>query len=166
MSPRAAFLDAMAAGVAGVTVVTAAGDRGPVGRTVSAMTSVSADPPLLLVCIRRTSPLRHLAVHSSTFAVSVLGVHQAALADRFAGRTGDHGFDERLWTPGLSGAPVLDGAAATFECALEGVTEAGTHSVLLGAVLRSRAGTAAPLAHCHRAYATAEPLRPGLAEVA
>jgi flavin reductase (DIM6/NTAB) family NADH-FMN oxidoreductase RutF len=166
MSARAEFLDAMAATVAGVTVVTAAGDHGPVGRTVSAMTSVSADPPLLLVCIRRTSPLRHLAVRSSAFAVSVLGTHQSALADRFAGRAGEYAFDERLWTPGISGAPVLDGAAATFECALEGVTEAGTHSVLLGAVLRSRTGNAAPLAHTRRRYAGAAPLRPGLAQVA
>jgi flavin reductase len=160
--PRDAFVAAMGAAVSGVTVVTTASPGGPIGRTISAMASVSADPPLLLMCVRRGSPLRDAIAEHGSFAVNVLGAHQAAIADAFAGRPGSgapFAFDPSDWATGLTGAPLLTGAAATFQCRVVSCAEAGTHTVILGGVLVSAPGVAAPLAYSGRRYARPAPLR-------
>ena len=162
-APRDVFVAAMGAVVSGVTVVTTSGPGGAIGRTISAMASVSADPPLLLVCVHRGSPLRDAITDRGSFAVNVLGAHQAAVSDTFAGRPGDgppFAFDPRHWAPGVSTAPVLAGAAATFECQVVSCAEAGSHSVIVGAVLVSKRGAVPPLAYSGRSYAQPAPLPP------
>jgi flavin reductase len=158
---RDAFIAAMGAAVSGVTVVTTAGPGGAIGRTISAMASVSADPPLLLVCVRRDSPLRDAIADRGSFAVNVLGAHQAGISDTFAGRSragAPFTFDPADWTAGLTGAPILAAAAATFECELATCADAGSHSVLLGTVLASEPGAVAPLVYSQRGYARPAPL--------
>jgi flavin reductase (DIM6/NTAB) family NADH-FMN oxidoreductase RutF len=150
----ASFINAMGAAVTGVTVVTSIADGAPIGRTVSAMCSVSAEPPLLLVAIRTESPLVAAIRERGAFAVNVLSDRQAALAETFAGRgAAPHEFDERDWWPLSSGSPpLLHGAAARFRCEVTSLTLAGTHSLILGAVTRAERGTWTPLAYTRRGY--------------
>ena len=163
---RAAFVGAMAATVTGVSVVTTEGAGGRLGLTVSAMASVSADPPLLLVAINRRSPLVAALRANGTFGVSVLGAHQAAVADTFAGRPGagePFDFGAARWERGAGGAPLLVGAAARFECAVESTAEAGSHTLVIGAVRHAGRGAVQPLAYTRRRYAQPVTLGPSAA---
>jgi flavin reductase (DIM6/NTAB) family NADH-FMN oxidoreductase RutF len=160
-APRAAFVAAMAAAVTGVSVVTTDGAGGRRGLTVSAMTSVSADPPLLLVAINRRSPLVAAIRANGAFGVSVLGAHQADVADTFAGRPGTgepFDFGRGRWERGAGGVPLLADAAARFECAVESTVEAGSHTLVIGAVGHASRGAVPALAYTRRAYARPEPL--------
>ncbi len=154
MPDPSTFIHAMGAAVTGVTVVTTITDGRPIGRTVSAMCSVSADPPLLLVSIHSDSPLVRAITARGAFAVNVLSDRQAALAEDFAGR-GESGqaFAERDWWPLTGGgAPLLHGAAARFRCDVASTVVAGTHTLVLGAVTRAERGAATPLAYTRRGY--------------
>ncbi len=156
------FVAAMGAAVTGVSVVTTDGPSGRAGLTVSAMASVSADPPMLLVCINRQSPIvSRIRVHGA-FAVSVLGTHHAAIADSFAGRpgAGDDAYDfaSARWHSGDTGAPVLADAAAAFDCLVATTVEAGSHTLFIGDVVQAQRGTALPLAYTRRAYSAPLPL--------
>jgi flavin reductase (DIM6/NTAB) family NADH-FMN oxidoreductase RutF len=148
------FINAMGAAVTGVTVVTTNVGGAPIGRTVSAMCSVSAEPPILLVAIRTGSPLVAAIDERGAFAVNVLADHQAALAETFAGRgAAPHAFEERDWWPLSSGSPpLLHGAAARFRCDVSSMTVAGTHTLILGAVTRAERGATTPLAYTRRGY--------------
>jgi flavin reductase (DIM6/NTAB) family NADH-FMN oxidoreductase RutF len=158
---RAAFVGAMAGAVTGVNVVTTDGPTGRLGLTVSAMASVSAEPPLLLVAISWRSPLVAAIRANGAFGVNVLGTHQVGVADTFAGRPAagerfDFGCAD--WEPGASGVPLLVGAAARFDCAVEATLEAGSHTLVIGAVRSAERGAVRPLAYTRRAYARPEPL--------
>jgi flavin reductase len=155
MFASSAYIHAMGAAVTGVTVVTTTAlDGEPIGRTVSAMCSVSAEPPLLLVSIRSDSPLVDAIAGRRAFAVNVLSDRQAALAETFAGRgEPSHAFAERDWWPLAGGAPPrLHGAAARFRCDVASMHAAGTHTLILGAVTRAERGSATPLAYTRRGY--------------
>jgi len=125
----------------GVTVVTTAGADGrPCGFTANAFSSVSLDPPLLLVCPSRY--LSSFAVFESCrhFAVSVLAEGQEEVSNIFAGYRGDR-FAEAAWRPDPQGAPIVEGAAAHFSCTTTQVVPAGDHVVLIGEILDfSRSG--------------------------
>jgi flavin reductase (DIM6/NTAB) family NADH-FMN oxidoreductase RutF len=162
----AAYVVAMAAAVTGVNVVTTDGAAGRLGRTVSAMASVSADPPLLLVAINRRSPLVAAIRANGTFGVSALGAHQAAVADTFAGRpeAGEpYGFGCARWEQDAGGSPLLVGAAARFDCAVESTAEAGSHTIVIGAVRQASRGAVRALAYTRREYARPVALPPGAA---
>lgn len=151
---RRDFICAMRAAVTGVSVVTTDGTGGRIGRTVSALASVSADPAMLLVCIAGRSPLMAAIRVSGVFGVNVLGEHQAALAETFAGRTAPRfDFGAAAWDAGATGVPLLAGAAAWFDCLVASTVEAGSHTVVIGDVLAAEAGAAAPLAYSGGAYA-------------
>jgi flavin reductase len=154
---REAFVAAMGAAATGVTVVTTDGPAGRLGLTVSAMVSVSADPPTLLVCVHRRSPLEAALRANGRFAVSVLAEHQAALADRFAGRpvAGEpYGFDPAQWVTGPDGLPLAAGAAASFECDVASTVAGGSHTIAIGAVRSASRGAGRPLAYARRDYAS------------
>ena len=129
----------------GVTVVTASG-RDRHGSTVNAITSVSLDPPLLLVCLRSDSHTLAALLESGRFGVNVLHETQQAIARRFARRGAAWDGVGRHEGP-LTGAPLVDGALATFECAVHDVADGGDHQIVI-----------APGAHDHA--------RPGLARCA
>jgi flavin reductase (DIM6/NTAB) family NADH-FMN oxidoreductase RutF len=123
----------------GVTVVTA--DAGtPCGMTANAFTSVSLDPPSVLVCISRGA-LYRAARASGRFAVSVLAADQEDVARYFADHSRPRGaaeFDAVGWLPApLSGTPVLKGALAWLDCAVTDSFDGGDHEILLGEVLSS-----------------------------
>jgi flavin reductase (DIM6/NTAB) family NADH-FMN oxidoreductase RutF len=122
----------------GITVVTAGRDV-PHGMTANAFSSVSLDPPLVLVCVGREAIMHDSITDSGAFAVSVLHGCQEDVARHFANRDRPRGaaqFDAVDWMPGqYTGAPVLPGGLAWLECALETTYDGGDHSIFVGRVL-------------------------------
>jgi flavin reductase len=156
---REDFVDAMAAAVTGVTVVTTDGVAGRLGLTVSAMVSVSADPPLLLVSVRRHSILVPALIANRVFGVNVLSASQTEVADTFAGRgRAPYDFAASGWETGAAGVPLLRKAAARFECDVVKRIEAGSHTLLLGSVRTADRSGWPPLAYAERRYASMRPL--------
>lgn len=126
--------DAFGAFLTGVTVVTTHNEAGqPLGFTANSFTSVSLDPPLLLVCLARTS--RNFAAMTSAagFAVNVLAEEQKDVSNTFARPVEDR-FAAVDWKTGPHGSPVFPGAAAWFDCAMHQIVEAGDHVILIGRV--------------------------------
>lgn len=149
------FLDAMSRAATGVTVVTSLGELGRFGQTVSAMSSVSADPPMLLVCINRRSPICGAIHVHRTFGVNVLRADQRRLSDVFAGRPrrdAPYDFSIAAWEQGVTGSPLLVGAVARFDCVLDAAHEAGTHTIFVGTVVSALAGAGEPLVYAGRGY--------------
>ena len=139
-----------------VYVVTTAGPAGVHGLTVSALSTVSADPPMLLACINRQSPFVDAVRRNGILAASLLAADQAALADVFAGRHPGRSRADSLaadrWAVGLTGAPLLESAAARFDCRLVTAHEAATHAILIALVLAVTTSPRDPLLYHQRRY--------------
>jgi flavin reductase (DIM6/NTAB) family NADH-FMN oxidoreductase RutF len=126
--------DAMGIFATGVTIVTASnGDGAPIGLTANSFTSVSLDPPLLLVCVANTSSSAPFLRDTERFAVNVLQIGQQPTSNRFAGKLEDR-FSETDWEWGETGVPVLSGSLGVFECSRFACHEAGDHFILVGHV--------------------------------
>ena len=155
------FVSAMARAATGVSVVTTDGPDGRFGITVSAVSSVSAEPPMVLVCINRRSPAVVAIGDHGRFAVNMLADHQASVARTFSGRPdrGDpYDFATHAWQAGATGLPCLAGAAAVFECAVETAIDAGSHRIFIGRVIVAEAGAIAPLVYAGRDFRRPVPL--------
>lgn len=143
----------LGASVCIITTQRADGTRN--GLTATAVCSLSADPPMLLCCLNRASNTYAPIVEAGHFAVNVLSLEDAPLADRFAGTLpAVEKFQMGEWTEQFTGAPVLATAMAAFDCHLDRVLEAGTHGILLGAVRHVSLGHAsrAPLLYAQGGY--------------
>ena len=127
----------------GVTVVTTMLGEVPLGFTANSFTSVSIDPPLLLVCHGASASSHAIFREAEGFAVNVLSADQADLALRFASRIEDR-FEGTAWRTGRGG-PILRGTAAWLDCAMHEVHEAGDHSILIGRVLAHETSERTPL---------------------
>jgi len=140
------FRDIIGRFASGVTVITTHHDGRPHGTTASAVSSLSLEPPMLLVCLNKTSATGQAVSAAQRFAVNILGEDQAEEAMRFATKGVDKfaGLDIRS---GDDGAPLLGGALATIECGVVEEVTGGTHSVFLAEVRRASARTGAPLAY-------------------
>ncbi|MGB5078054.1 MAG: alpha/beta fold hydrolase [Sphingorhabdus sp.] len=126
--------DAMGCFATGVTIVTAnALDGKPIGLTANSFTSVSLDPPLLLVCIANNARSAEVLRSVGSFAVNVLQIGQQPTSNRFAGKAEDR-FEDTKWEIGEYGAPVLLGSLSVFECERDALYEAGDHFILVGRV--------------------------------
>lgn len=133
IDPRA-LRDAFGAFATGVTVVTARNGEGdPVGFTANSFSSVSMDPPMLLVCLAKTSRSYQAMTNTDRFAVNILSEHQQDVSNTFARQLEDR-FSTVEWSDGPNGSPIFPGAAAWFECAVTQVIEAGDHVILLGRI--------------------------------
>ena len=155
------FIAAMAGAATQVSVVTTDGPARRFGVTVSAFSSVSAEPPLVLVCINRRSPAIAAIEANNAFCVNLLRDDQADVANCFAGRPGDiapYDFTCAAWQNAATGAPVLTGAIANFDCTVETTYDAGTHRIFIGRVQQALSRDAAPLAFSKRAYQALRPL--------
>jgi len=134
-----AFRQAMGSFPTGVTVVTVASDDGNMyGMTVNSFSSVSLDPMLVLVCLNEASRGAGLIERAGTFTVNVLSAGQQDVSRWFANRhrpAGPAMFDGVPFEPGVTGSPVLAGAAASFECRLGQSHRAGDHLIVLGEVV-------------------------------
>ena len=127
--------EVMGAYPTGVTIVAGCAEDGaPFGLTVNSFTSVSLDPPLILVCIGHSSSSHDRLVGGSSFAVNVLSGEQGAVAGRFAREPSEGRFDDLAWAPGRTGSPILENAAAWLDCSVYQVLEGGDHSIVVGRV--------------------------------
>lgn len=133
IDPRA-LRTAFGAFLTGVTVVTTTDAEGnPIGFTANSFASVSLDPPLLLVCLAKRSYNYATLTEAKGFAVNILAEDQEAVSNTFA-RPSDDRFAAVAWAPGPHGSPVLEGAAAWFDCATHEIVDAGDHAILIGRV--------------------------------
>lgn len=159
-----AFLQAMSRAANSVCVVTTDGGAGRAGVTVSAMTSVSVDTrhPSLLVCIHELSPACDAIQRNRVFCANLLGADQTDVSNNFAGRTGAKGegkFGGAGWAVGQTGAPLLQGALANFDCNVMHDVLVGSHRIFVGEAIDVRsAGDGDPLLYFNRDYARPERL--------
>ncbi|MER5177536.1 flavin reductase [Streptomyces sp. NPDC002896] len=132
--------------ITGVTVVTTDDDGTPKGLAVNAFSSISLDPPMVLVCVQRSSTT-HPALHrASHLGISILAADQLDVAKIFASKGGDK-FAGLSWTPGAHGAPLIDGACAQLEVEIGERLEAGSHTVFTGRVVSAHHDDLAPLVY-------------------
>jgi flavin reductase (DIM6/NTAB) family NADH-FMN oxidoreductase RutF len=131
------FRDALGCFATGVTIITAMGPDGqPIGLTANSFTSVSLDPPLLLVCVANNAGSATVLREAQRFAVNVLQIGQQPTSNRFAGK-GEDRFANTPWEVGEFGTPVLTGSLSSFECARDAVHDGGDHFILVGRVLKA-----------------------------
>ncbi len=129
--------DALGCFATGVTVVTCFDqDERPFGITANSFTSVSLEPPLLLVCVHKMAESAAALTSASHFAVNVLQTGQQPASIRFSRRDEDR-FGNSDWSPGEFGAPVLGNSLSVFECERRAVHDGGDHHILLGHVVKA-----------------------------
>lgn len=141
-----AFRTYMGHFASGVTVITAMDGDTPVGTTASAFSSLSLDPPMLLVCLNRTSATGEVIHRTKKFAVNILGEEGPDVAMRFA-RKGGSKFDGVAWGTGPAGMPMLSDALASIECTVVEETQGGTHSVFIADANAGALRNGTPLAY-------------------
>ena len=153
------FRTALGMFATGVTIVTARTADGEwVGLTANSFNSVSLDPPLVLWSLSRAAASMPAFQAGSHYAINVLGADQQALALRFASKGVDR-FAEVEFEEGAGGAPILAGAAATFECFNRSRYEEGDHVIFVGEVERcTRREGASPLLYHGGKFYTEHPL--------
>src|SRR3954453_13052076 len=129
--------DALGCFATGVTVVTCLTPDGtPAGLTVNSFTSVSLDPPLLLLCLPKPAASAEALIGAPHFAVNVLQTGQQPASIRFATRDEDR-FGTPPWSCGEAGAPILKDSLGVFECERYAVYEGGDHHILVGRVVKA-----------------------------
>ena len=154
-SDKRALRDGFGTFATGVTVITTRQKDGtPRGFTANSFTSVSLDPPLLLVCLAKSAHSFDSFIQGTHFAVNILTEDQKHVSGVFASRAPDK-FDQVAWAPGVADMPVLEGALANFTCAVEKSTDAGDHVILIGRVIAHQKGTGTPLGYYAGQYFTA-----------
>lgn len=161
--PRDRFIAAMRKVASSVTVVTTDGSAGRCGATVSAFSSVSADPPTVLVCLFSESRIARAVTANTRFCINVLSENGSEIADRFAGRH-DQWVEDRFsgidWHGAPGVAPQIGGATA-FHCVLQQTVRSGSHMIVLGHVRDVLESGESPLAYrdgrYHRVMPQAEP---------
>jgi flavin reductase (DIM6/NTAB) family NADH-FMN oxidoreductase RutF len=166
MIPADDFKQAMRHLAGGVTIIATEHEGHRAGLAATAVCSVSADPPTLLVCINSGASAHDPIRASGCFSVNLLASGQNGIARCFSGETGLKG-EERFtvgeWSPLVTGAHVLEGALVSFDCHVTEVVRIASHSVLFGAVVGvSSRAAAKPLIYAHGTYGTFSPEGPGL----
>lgn len=134
----AVFRQAMRELAGHVSVIATGQGADRTGFTATSVSSLSADPPTLLVCLNRTSSSYPALVRSGTFTVNVLHAGQQAVAERFSGVGGVKGparYQGAAWITLATGAPGLAGAAAVFDCEVDELIERHTHAIVIGRVV-------------------------------
>jgi flavin reductase (DIM6/NTAB) family NADH-FMN oxidoreductase RutF len=132
------FRAAMRRLVGGVSVITAGAGDDISGMTVSSVSSLSVDPPSLIVSVNRASSSWPLLRQHLYFGVNILNADQADIAERFTGKDGLKGVERFAgadWIVRASGARLLSGALAAIECEAEDIIEAHSHAIIIGRVL-------------------------------
>jgi flavin reductase (DIM6/NTAB) family NADH-FMN oxidoreductase RutF len=148
------FKAAMASFAAGVTVVTTVDDAGQAhALTATAFSSLSAEPPLCLVCVDKRSRAHGPLLARPFFAVSILDAAQQHISAQFATKNGDK-FSGVAWRRGsITGCPIIDGALAQVECEVQTVYNGGDHDIFVGRLLSVAVTTGAPLVYFRGSYA-------------
>ena len=141
----------------GVTIVTGVADGSPFGVTVSAFSSVSLEPPLVMVSMSKGTRARDMLSTASAFTINVLSADQSDIAERFAGRSDSHryrfeGINTRV---GSNGCPIFSSAVGYLECSGWSQHEEGDHTMIVGRVTEAGLnGDSPPLVYYKRRYTT------------
>lgn len=158
-SPSEAFRTVMSRFATGVTVVTTLIDGEPHGMTASAVSSLSLDPLLVLVCVERGTSMCDLTVDAGYFAISILAADQRAISDQFADPdrpSGEPQFAGVPFRPATTGAPVIDGVLAWVDCRVWRTYDGGDHVIIVGEVVDQGLGEPDDaLVYYRSAYTTA-----------
>ena len=131
------FRAAMRALVGNCSVLTVGDGDEASGLVVTSAISLSAEPPLLLACVNRTASAHPLLVRYGRFGWSSLGTAHQAVAERFSGFGGVKGaarYEGAEWETAVTGARLLTGAPAAFDCTVEEMIDRATHTILIGRV--------------------------------
>lgn len=138
--------------VSGITVVTTKDRSGKFhGITVSAFCSVSLEPPLVLICIEKTTGSHYAFGESGVFAVNFLPAGQASISEWFASQSEDK-FKNVNYTIGSLGVPLIKGCLANIECTIERTCDGGDHSIIVGRVDEATVNDGDPLIYFRGEY--------------
>lgn len=158
---KAEFRAAMARFPGAVTIVTAAGGGERRGITATAVCSVTADPPSLLVCLNRVTGTCAMVADTGLFNVSLLAGDGGGMAMRFAGAggvTGEEKFAAGEWSRCERGLPLLADAVVTFCCEVAEQVQAGSHTIFIGQIVGIRLTEGAPLVYESARFHKLQPL--------
>lgn len=150
----AQFRSAMRRLAASVTVVVAKGDSGPVGMAATSVTSLTVDPPAVLVCVNRATALHALLEPTAPLSVNLLSKDQQDVSAAFGGGVPrEQRFTVGTWDEGENGLPKLAGAQANLSCVIDAMLAYGTHSIVIARVLKAQVSEhVAPLIYQDGAY--------------
>jgi flavin reductase (DIM6/NTAB) family NADH-FMN oxidoreductase RutF len=138
----------------GVTIVTTTdADGKDHGMTVSAFSSLSLDPPLVIVCVAHNASMWPVIQQADVFAINILAADQEALSRRFSSKEDDR-FDGVGFTRGNTGVALLDDTLAAVECRVTAIIPQGDHSILVGNVESGTARDLQPLLYYRGGYAS------------
>ena len=148
------FKKALQLWASGVTVVTTSSEKfGVQGMTVTAFTSVSVNPPQVLVCINDSAESGAGIQESQSFAVNILNADQQDLSNQFAGGTSQQQrFENTDWKAGITGAPILNNTLMSLDCKVVEKVLAGTHWIIIGEVQDCVCRSGEPLLYYRGAY--------------
>ena len=148
------FKKALQLWASGVTVVTTSSEKfGVQGMTVTAFTSVSVNPPQVLVCINDSADTGVGIEESQSFAVNILNADQQDISNQFAGGTSQQQrFENTDWKAGITGAPILNNTLMSLDCKVVEKVLAGTHWIIIGEVQDCVCRSGEPLLYYRGAY--------------
>ena len=148
------FKNALKLWASGITVVTVQSlQQGPKGMTATSFSSVSVEPPQILVCLNQATETGVLVLDRQLFAVNILSSAQQAISNQFAGAiTQEQRFANLAWEAGENGAPVLTEALASLECKVVQHVLAGTHWIVIGEVQKVICRSGEPLLYYDGGY--------------
>lgn len=148
------FKKALQHWASGVTIVTTqSANDGPKGMTVTAFSSVSVDPPQILVCLNAAADTGEGINESGSFAVNILTSEQQDVSNQFAGGgSQEERFASVQWRSGISGAPLLDASLVSIDCKFEQKFQSGTHLIIIGEVQDVICREGEPLLYYKSAY--------------
>lgn len=145
------FKSALSRFASGVTVVTTVADGARFGITVSAFSSLSLEPPLVLICIAGGAPSHDAIANAGKFVVNILSADQEAISNMFASRVEDK-FEGIEWHAGDLGLPVIDGSLGSIECVLHDSLAGGDHTIYVGRVVGAHLTDGQPLIYGEGGY--------------
>lgn len=136
----------------GVTVVTTIDQHDvPVGFTANSFTSVSLEPPLVLVCLAQSAGLASVFRRANSFAINILSVEQEVISNSFARKDADR-FAQVDWQSKVTGSPIIEGCAAWLDCEMYEKIIAGDHVILIGDIQDAKKNARHPLGYYQGRY--------------
>ncbi|MEN3379720.1 MAG: hypothetical protein V7604_5075 [Hyphomicrobiales bacterium] len=149
------FREAMRRTASGVAILTTDGPAGRAGVTISTLCSLSMEPPSVIACVHQDASALEALFANGVFAANALSDGQTQVARAFAGQIAelrDNRFGAASWRALATGAPVLDGALASFDCRIAEAFSFGTHRILVGEVVEVADGAGGPLVFSDRSF--------------
>jgi 3-hydroxy-9,10-secoandrosta-1,3,5(10)-triene-9,17-dione monooxygenase reductase component len=145
------YKNALSKFATGITIITVDAGGELHGMTAAAFASVSLEPPLVLVCLEKSSRTQQLVRQTGKFAVNILSEEQDHISRKFSQR-GPKPFDSLAYRTGSNGSPLIEGAIGFLECTVERVVGAGDHDVVIGLVDACETNEGNPLLYFNRDY--------------